>query len=180
MTATLLHAENDRWSQIAPAHLARSDVSADPALSPEDAVLLERLRLWARAAQLAPPLDLDRACALISAPHPSEDDFDRDGRQFLSALSVAADRRITLRPSGTLRPSEDEAMLLRLLERLQAGDGASARFLVARRVVRRHRRAVLFLAARLASTTRSPGGATADPAERKGATEQHGLRTRRE
>ena len=141
------------------AQLLRLDPVATPALAapgvqvaPQDARLIARLRRWADAAQLAPALDLDRACAMIGAPRTGEQDPDHDGRLLMSALSTAAERRLVLHPMGAALASADELLLLRLLERLQAGDGASARFLVARRVGRRDRRAVLFLSARLAAS----------------------------
>jgi hypothetical protein len=121
---------------------------------------LARLRGWARRARLAPALDTVRACALIGPP--SAADADALGVTLLRALLTDEGPALTTRPAaGGAGPGADEAWLLRLLEAAEAGDRASARFLVWRRIGRFGRREILFLATRTGESLRAEGAAAA-------------------
>lgn len=121
-----------------------------PAAGP-DRAMLEHLRGVARAALIAPPLDLHRACALI--PDAAAPQRDGDASLLVRALDRASAGPMTFHPVGAPEMSFAEAWLLRLLGALRADDAASALFLVGRLVLRPHRRAILFLAQRYAGAT---------------------------
>ncbi len=132
-----------------PRPLRRAPVPppAGPAPGDADAALLEDLRRWSLAALCGPPLDLDRACALIAPA--GEAARDACGRALLAALDGAALRPLSFHPRGAAVPAFGEAWLLALLRATAEGDGDSARFLVARAVRRERRRLILWLARRL-------------------------------
>jgi hypothetical protein len=110
------------------------------------------LRACARRAQLSPPIDLDRACALIDPPAGRA--AEAYGAALMRALDRGALRPVALHAAGA--PSLGERWLLALLRALGSGDVASALFLVGRWVDRPHRRGVLFLAQRLSRALDAP------------------------
>jgi hypothetical protein len=110
--------------------------------------LLERLRDLAPAALRSGRLDPWRACTLI-APEPGAA-VAVYGTALLRALDGAVLCALPFHRRGTPAVAFGEAWVLRLVGCLAAQDEASARFLVGRAVRPHDRRAVLWLAARLA------------------------------
>jgi hypothetical protein len=139
-----LHAAAERDAAAPAASLRAPAAGADRAA-------LEHLRSVARAALIAPPLDLHRACALI--PDAAATQRDGDASLLVRALDRASARPMTFHPVGAREMSFSEAWLLQLLGALRGDDAASALFLVGRLVLRPHRRAILFLAQRYAGAT---------------------------
>lgn len=116
--------------------------------------LLERLRDLAPAALRSGRLDPWRACALI-APEPGSA-VAVYGTALLRALDGAVLRALPFHRRGTPAVAYGEAWVLRLVSCLAEQDEASARFLVGRAVRSQDRRAVLWLAARLAEAVTGP------------------------
>jgi hypothetical protein len=116
--------------------------------------LLELLRDLAPAALRSGRLDPWRACALI-APEPAEAAAVY-GTALLRVLDGAMLRALPFHRRGTPAVAFGEAWVLRLVGCVAARDEASARFLVGRAVRVHDRRAVLWLAARLAEAVAGP------------------------
>jgi len=112
-----------------------------------DGDLLDDLRRWSLAALCAPPLDIDRACALIAPNSAAAREI--YGCALLAALDAAVLRPLRFHPRGSATAAFGEAWLLALLQAVARGDADSARFLVARAVRRERCRPVLWLAGRL-------------------------------
>ncbi|MFO7854378.1 MAG: hypothetical protein R6V44_03980 [Paracoccaceae bacterium] len=147
MSAPALHLLSEA-SSPAPAPAA-------PALEGGRLATVERIRDWAAAARRGRAGDLDRACALVGAPGAALEDA--HGAALLAALASGCRTPLRLHRRGDAA-SWDELWLIRLLERLAAGDEASARFLVARRCAPKAARRALFLAGRLAALAADAAG----------------------
>ncbi len=127
------------------------DRYAGPAiLDADDRQLLGCLRAFARKAKLAPRLDLDLACALIT---PASDRAETVyGSTLLRALDALATRSVMFHMGFDAKPSFDELWLLRIVRLFQQGDEAGARFLIAGRVPAQSRHKIAFLASRFAQS----------------------------
>ncbi|MEM1312924.1 MAG: hypothetical protein AAGI51_00100 [Pseudomonadota bacterium] len=125
----------------------------EPALDPIErtdaslqayAGLLNRLRFAAAACRASARVDLFRACALLSTEKDVAVQAHVDA--LVRTLSQAIGRRPVFHAPGTREMSADELWLLRLIERTEVGDSASAAFLAARKAAPEHRRSLRFLA----------------------------------
>lgn len=123
------------------------------AFDARDWSLLQMLRALAQAAECRGRIDPDRACALIAPP--AEAAVEAYGTALLRLLDVAAGQGLHFHRRGAPTLAFGEAWLLRLVTACARGDADSATFLVSRLVARPHRRAVLWLAHRLADAARA-------------------------
>ncbi|WP_139802315.1 hypothetical protein [Aurantimonas sp. 22II-16-19i] len=120
-----------------------------PQLSDEDVERLNRLRWFALKSRLAPRPDVERACLVLSAQAGAT--VGGLATIFFRALDEHANRELALYRPGTLRPSEDEIWLLRLIAAWQGGEREAGSALLAWRVRPEGRRWLRFLAEAMAS-----------------------------
>ena len=104
---------------------------------------LDLLRRHAAAARHGRRIDIFRACTLIAAEDVRVAEAHAD--VLMRTLPEALGHQPVFHRPGTPERSFDEAWLMRLIERVEAGDADSATFLAARRVNKVHRRSLLFL-----------------------------------
>ncbi|WP_172329558.1 hypothetical protein [Mangrovicoccus sp. HB161399] len=104
---------------------------------------LDLIRREAARARTAPRLDFFRACSLLTL------DAERApivfARALLRVLGQALGQRPVFHRAGSEATSFDEDWLMRLIDRLEAGDHDSVAFLLRRRVPHDYRRSVAFL-----------------------------------
>ncbi|MBB5515613.1 hypothetical protein FHS89_001625 [Rubricella aquisinus] len=110
---------------------------------PESDPVLERLRRVMRRSRAQRRLDLFTACTLLSSDRSVA--FDAYAQALLRTLGREVGQPLVLFHPGTAERSFDEDWILRCLERIRAGDGASVMFLISRRVPKFSRRQVMFL-----------------------------------
>jgi len=113
------------------------------ALTPKGSAMLAVLRDEAARCRVAPHLDLFEACSLLTLDETKASE--RFATALLRTLSQALGQRVIVHSPGSGEISFDEAWLLRLMERLSAGDNDSAAFLLSRRVPQMYRRSLIFL-----------------------------------
>ncbi len=113
---------------------------------------LDLLRRHAAAARHGRRIDIFRACTLIAAEDARVADAHAD--VLMRTLPEALGHQPVFHRPGTSERSFDEAWLMRLIERVEAGDADSATFLAARRVDRVQRRSLLFLVSGLSRSLR--------------------------
>lgn len=130
---------------------AAGALSHPGALVATDWSLLQALRDLAQAAERRGRIDPHRACAVIAPP--PDGALEAYGSALLRLIDAAAARPLCFHRRGTPSLAFGEAWLLRLIAACGSGDEDSAAFLVSRAIVRPHRRAVLWLAHRLAMAT---------------------------
>jgi hypothetical protein len=119
-----------------------------PASCPESDPVLERLRHVMRGARAQRRLDLFTACTLLSSNRSVA--FEAYAQALLRTLGREVGQPLVLFRPGAVERSFDETWILRCLERIRAGDGASVMFLISRRVPKFSRRQVMFLLSGLA------------------------------
>jgi hypothetical protein len=122
------------------------------AVDGETLALVRRLRVLLRECQLSPRIDFDRACSLIAGDVTTT--TERYAAAFFQGLQLFATRRLRFFPAKADAVSEDEMWLARLLQALNADDFATAKYLMALRVVGKGHRRLLFLAEKLAQILR--------------------------
>ncbi|MEM1363269.1 MAG: hypothetical protein AAGF94_16400 [Pseudomonadota bacterium] len=104
---------------------------------------LDLLRAQAAGCRTAARLDLFQACSLLTVdPDKAPVVF---ARALLRTLGEALGKRPVIHGSGSPEISFDERWLLRLIERLEAGDTDSFTFLLSGRVPHEYRRSVAYL-----------------------------------
>ncbi|MEO0680028.1 MAG: hypothetical protein AAF192_06400 [Pseudomonadota bacterium] len=104
---------------------------------------LNRLRLHAARCRASARLDLFRACARLSADRGAASQAHAEA--LVRGLAQAFGRPPIFYRPGADPLSDDEAWLLRALDRAAAGDHASLAFLLHTRAAPAHRRALGFL-----------------------------------
>lgn len=121
-------------------------------LSPDDQARLETIRDMLTASFLAPRMDIEHTCLVIAAE--PGDAAQRFGVALFRGLQQYARRQMVFYNRGARERSDDETWLLRLLSAFDSQDEASARALIAWRVVPMGHRRMRFLAAGLAAALR--------------------------
>lgn len=132
------------------------ETARDPRIRPapgpiaaEDRPVLELLRSFLDPCHLAGRVNVEQACALVAADPAAE--LERCGVALLHALDRYSPARFVFHRPGTRDVTFDEAWLVRLIRSAEAGDEASVRLLVHRKIAHGGRRHVAFLAARVAA-----------------------------
>lgn len=109
---------------------------------------IQALRQLLSQSLLDPRRDVDQACMLIAADH--ETTVERYAAAFFHGIEAYARRSLQFFTVKADTVSDDEMWLLRLLQSLDSGDYASARYLMALRIEPAGHRRLMFLAQGLA------------------------------